>query len=234
MNNTVGNILNFFADSSKTIGSRLGTITISILLLILLDLLSGLTYNFQTNNKLNQLENVHKLMLVHSTDAEKKMSLKEMENYILHKRHYSEVLSGWARSLTQSNEKIKNEPISARRKPSVLSLNLMILSSSFGFFLVLLLILFVPFYSRFKGIKLEGFELENVLALTITLAFMAAITTSLAYLIPVIDEGKPYWNYVVNFLIHTFFIVLVGMYGGKGDSNQKRSMPKILVPPEKK
>ena len=227
MNNTVGNILNFFADTSKTFGTRAGTVTVSIFLLIILDLLSGLTYNFQTNNKLSQLDKVQKLMLVHSTDIDKVTSLKEMEAYILQKRHYSEVISGWFNSLTRPTDEVINQPISAKGKGSVLNLGLMIISSSYGCLLSLLILMFVPFSKGLKGITREGFQFMDFLGVTMLLAFLAGVITSIAYLIPVIDEKRPYWNYGINFLIHTFFLVLIGRYGAKDDSKTEKSTPKI-------
>jgi len=92
MNNTVGNILNFFADTSKSLGARVGTIVVSIALLFFIDLVSGLTYNFQMNNKLSQIEKINQLKNVYRADNEKLYSLKLIENKILLRCHYSEVI----------------------------------------------------------------------------------------------------------------------------------------------
>lgn len=201
MNNTVGNILNFFADTSKSLGARVGTIVVSIALLFFIDLVSGLTYNFQMNNKLSQIEKINQLKNVYKTDNEKLYSLKLIENKILLRHHYSEIVLSLFVSAIDLTADNPNEP-NNKVNNSLLDIKLMILSSSYSLVLLIPLLIIAPFFSNQKFDTLIG-----SIAVIILLLTTIAVITALSYLIPVIDNEKPYWNYLINIGIHSIFLI---------------------------
>jgi len=204
MNNTVGNILNFFADTSKSLGARVGTVIISIALLFSVDTLTGLTYNFQTNNRLNQLEKISELKKIYSQDNNKLQAIQATENQILKRRHYSEIISSWFNSRTRKMEGDVN--LSNHDNESILDIKLMVLSSSYSLIIFSSILFLLPFFSygneRFDKSVLMGWIVGIIF-------FFTAITvlTALSYLIPVIDNEKPYYNYLINFGVHSLFLL---------------------------
>lgn len=209
MNNTVGNILNFFSDTSKSIGSRVWTVIFVAFLLLAMDIFTGLTYNAQFNNRLSQLEKIQTLKQDFKEDPNKLRLLELHEEKILSRRHYSDwfllLVSLGSAKITDTNipNTIAN-PIN-----SILDFRKMLLSSSYGFILTLPILLLMPFFmwKQFDKASFGGIAL-----IFIMLIFTILITTGLAYLIPVISETRPYLNYLLNAVIHFLFLMIFAKF----------------------
>lgn len=204
MNNTVGNILNFFSDTNKSLSSRVGTVIISVTLLFCIDSITGLTYNFQLNNKLNQLEKLSKLKDIYSANDKKIKRIESIEFKILSKQHYSELVSSWFSSKTHRTIENDKKPNKAKATNSMLNKNWMVFSSSYSLVILLpflILTLFMP--SNWKDVNF----IIGWFAGSIIIVGIIALITLIAYQIPIINKEKPFINYIINALIHTVFLV---------------------------
>jgi len=58
VDNTVKNILEFFSDKQKSITAKLSIALISLFLIVATDYFGQFTYNYQLNNKIDQLTKI--------------------------------------------------------------------------------------------------------------------------------------------------------------------------------
>jgi hypothetical protein len=81
----------------------------------------------------------------------------------------------------------------------------MTFTSNYLFVIILPFLIFLPLYNK-DGRKASN--LAGWFASLIMIGIFGAITTWIAYKIPII-WNNPIWNYVLNFLIHTIFWILI-------------------------
>jgi fatty acid desaturase len=136
-----------------------------------------------------------------------------MERKVFYKKHYSDDLSrlflkDFIKSET-SEIKDQNKPTNKKtdnyyEKP-IRSIYWMTFTSNYLFVIILPFLIFLPLYNK-DGRKASN--LAGWFASLIMIGIFGAITTWIAYKIPII-WNNPIWNYVLNFLIHTIFWILI-------------------------
>lgn len=173
----------------------------------------GFSYNYHLNNKVEQLDKISNLKKKYQKDSLMIVGLSEMEHKVFYKKHYSDELSylflkdsttsKTSEIIDQNNPK-NNKPPTITKSP-VRSIYWMIFTSNYLFVIILPFLIFLPLYSK-DGRKAS--TLAGWFASLIMFGVFGAITTWIAYQIPVI-WNNPIWNYVLNFLIHTLFLILI-------------------------
>lgn len=208
MDNAIGDILNFFTDSSKSVGSKVGTIMITIFLLFAIDIIGSFTYNFQVNNKLNQLEKIEQLKEKYQSNQHKLALLKKTESSILKRQHYTDFVSSLFGSNDQRTAEKMTQNNTATPSNSILNRNLMIISSNYSLVIILPFLLLMPLFAMYQKTLTNDFVFGWFLAL-ILMASTITVITIIAYMFPVLDESRPYLNYFLNVGIHTIFLFLL-------------------------
>lgn len=87
MDNTVKNILEFFSDKQKSITAKLSIALISVFLILMVDYFGQFTYNYQLNNKIEQLTKIQNLKTTFKENPEYLTNLKKRLNEILFTRN---------------------------------------------------------------------------------------------------------------------------------------------------
>ncbi|MFM9951718.1 MAG: hypothetical protein ACKV1O_27560 [Saprospiraceae bacterium] len=206
MDNVVANLLHFFTDGKKSFGAKTASAIVIVFALFFFDYMTGLSHHFQMTSKLSELEKISELKINYSGDSMKLNKLIYIEEEIINKEHYLNSIS----SLFSSGSSNPGTPEKTHQqriaKSSILDIYWMIVSSSYGLLGMILVSLASPLFVKMQQVKNL---LLGVFALIIVIGIGIAITTSIAYLIPVLDENKPYYNYILNVLIHGFSIWLL-------------------------
>jgi hypothetical protein len=213
MDNTANSLLNFLLDKSKSIGVKTA-LTISILgLLLLVDIGLNLSYNLSLNNKISQLERIQNLKQSYQTDSLKLFKILQIENQILNNKHYSDFLRfdfSTSNQISKTKNQNANQTNTAtstpnKSKPIIVSTFWMAVSSNYSLLLIWPILIFLPLFpdqSRQKGFVFGW------LALNIIWAGLITLTTVIAFQIPIISDN-PNYNYWLNFVIHSSFLILI-------------------------
>src|SRR5699024_3237865 len=129
--------------------------------------------------------------------------LSKMEHKVFYKKHYSDELSqlflkdstiSKTSEIIDQNNQSNNKPPTTTKKP-VRSIYWMIFTSNYIFVIILPFLIFLPLYGK-DGRKAS--TLAGWFASLIMFGVFGAITTWIAYQIPVI-WNNPIWNYALNF-----------------------------------
>lgn len=213
----MGEIFKYFVDLIKDRTTSWGFKTalfISVIgLIFLADYYLGFSYNYHLNNKIEQLDKISNLKKKYRKDSLIIAGLSKIEHKVFYKKHYSDELTylflndfnrfKTSEIIDQKNP-TNNKPSTITKKP-VRSIYWMIFTSNYLFIITLPFLIFLPLYSK-DGRKAS--TLASLFASLIMFSFFGAITTWIAYQIPII-WNNPIWNYLLNFLIHTLFLILI-------------------------
>lgn len=205
----VGNIAYFWTDKTKSISSRVGFTIVLFLIIFALDFWSGLTYNFHINNKLRQLESISTLKRIYSGDSIKLLSLEKMENEVFARRHLYSSVGAYCRTLLSFKQDIPGKAKEDNGKlQQRLQLKYMILTSSYSVIILLIFLIFLPLYLP-KPMKVDGQFLLGWASMIVITSLIIGTITTIAYAIPVINPDQIYWNYILNFIIHSIFLFAI-------------------------
>lgn len=213
MDNTANSLLNFFLDKSKSIGVKTA-LTISVLgLLLLVDVGLNLSYNLSLNNKISQLERIQNLKKSYQSDSLKLSEIVRLENEILDKKHYSNFLRfdlSTSNQISNTKNQKANQSNTATAKPNkprpiIVSTFWMTVSSNYSLLLIWPFLIFLPLFP--DQTRQKGFFF-GWLAMNIIWAGLIALTTVIAFQIPIISDN-PTYNYWLNFGIHSLFLTLI-------------------------
>lgn len=203
-------IFKFLFDKSKSLNERAAYLIIIVSFLFLADCCFSISYSFYITNKLNNLESVNRLKTIYQTDSVQFERLLIVEKKLLNKQHYLDFLS---RQLSRIDFKSRNvsmtnhENISANIIPSntIRSRFWMMFTSSFFLVIFFLLFVFFPVYNKDKQ---DRNTILGWIAALIIISVLIIVITWTAYQIPILF-GNPLWNYILNFIIHLFFVSLL-------------------------
>ena len=205
-------IINTFYNKSMSFGKRISYLIIFTSILFFVEYHFEFSYNFYLNNKLEQLNNINNLKEIYSSDSTKIKELKIIEQRIINRSHYSEYLlkipindfnifknsdnSKKHISVNNNDTKIINKPIR--------SYFWMMLSSSYFLCFIVLSVLLLPITHKQHR---SGSGLVGLIAGSILISLIIMLITWTSYFIPLL--GKPIFNYILNFIIHTTILIII-------------------------
>lgn len=208
-------------DSSKSWGVRSSRLIAIIFLLILTDLIFNISYNIFTENKLIQLEKIAVLKKEYSKNPKKLSEINLIEEDVFTKEHYSEFISRNFKNFRVNQNKVDFE-VSSNDKILVQNTNIvkvsmfwMILSSNTFLIFALILVFFLIIFGG-KENRQSSYIVGLIASTFIILIFIFTITL-IAYQIPIINEKKLYYNYILNFLIQILFLLFFGKIISKNE-----------------
>jgi hypothetical protein len=207
---SIKHFFNLLFDNSKSWTFRAAAGISIIGFLILTDITLNFTYNIYINNKIDQLEKIQTLKKDYKYDSLKLKKIVFLENNIINKEHYTEFLS---RNLSNISFKsnIKDQNVNQSTTDTITtikpikSLFWMVFSSNYLLVLISPFLILLPIYNRESrtGTGILGWFASLVMVVAIVI-----LITWISYQIPLI-WNNPIWNYILNFLIHTLFLILI-------------------------
>jgi hypothetical protein len=216
----IKNIVELFLDKSKHWTLRAGIFISVIGVLFILDFTLDLSYNYYVSRKLENLEKIQILKKDYSTDTLKLKKILFLEEKIMSKKHYSEFIfpdfsfsdfsfsslknSTIAKTTDQKPTKIVTPKIKTN-KPNIRSYFWMLLSSNYLFVIVFVVMIFLPLTGK------EQRTLKSIsgwFAGLVVFSLIIIFVTWISFRVPLI-YNEPIYNYILNFIIHTIFIVLI-------------------------
>jgi hypothetical protein len=216
----IKNIVELFLDKSKHWTLRAGVFISVIGVLFILDFTLDLSYNYYVSRKIENLEKIQILKKDYSAEALKLKKIQFLEEKIMSKKHYSEFIfpdfsfpdfpfsslknSTIAKTKDQNPTKIVTPKIKTN-KPNIRSYFWMLLSSNYFFVIVFVVMIFLPLTGK------EQRTLKSIsgwFAGLVVFSLIIIFVTWISFRIPLINN-EPIYNYILNFIIHTIFIVLI-------------------------
>lgn len=196
-------------DSNTSWGKLIAKLISLFVLLLIIDFSFNFTYNLHTSNKLSQLEVISSLKESYKTDSTKIKEINKIENTIFNKEHYSEFfprlfseISFNIKTKDQKIPQINTETITTT-KP-IRTLFWMTFSSNYLLVIIMPFMIFLPIYDKKSR---SGNAIAGWITALVIFGGIASLITWISYQIPLI-YNRPYLNYILNFLIHTFFLIL--------------------------
>lgn len=218
----IKDIFELFLDRSKSLSQRAAFFIILVSLAFLVDYCFNISYSFYITNKLNNLESVNRLKTIYQSDTVQFQKLLIVENKLLNKQHYFEFLSRQLSRIDFISSKVPetNHQInSVNNIPNntIRSRFWMMFTSSFFLVIFFLLFVFFPIYNKDKQ---DRNTILGWIAALIVISVLIVVITWTAYQIPVLF-GNPLWNYILNFIIHLFFVSLLIRLASKSGRTTK-------------
>lgn len=213
----MGDIFKHFVDLIKdkttSWGFKTALFVCIIALIFATDYYLGFSRNYHLNNKLEQIDKINKIKTTYQIDSATLFQLNKMEQIVLNQKHYSfrlsrlflnDSINSETSEIIAQNNPANNKPTTITKKP-IRSLFWMTLTSNYLFVFLFPFLLFLPLYSK-NGRK--GNAIVGWFASLIMIGFVITIITWISYQIPLISNN-PIWNYILNFSIHTLFLILL-------------------------
>jgi hypothetical protein len=211
----IKNIVELFLEKSKHWTLRAGVFISVIGVLFILDFTLDLSYNYYVSRKLENLGKIQILKKDYSADALKLKKIIFLEEKIMNKKHYSEFVfpdfsfnslknSTIAKTIDQNPTNIVTPKIKTNN-PNIRSYFWMLISSNYIFVIVFLVMIFLPLTGK------EQRTLKSIsgwFAGLVVFSLIIIFVTWISFRIPLINN-EPIYNYILNFIIHTIFIVLI-------------------------
>ena len=203
-------------DNSTSWGKFIAKFISIIVFIIIFDILLSFSYNLHIANKLDQLEKLSKMKSEYKKDSIKNIEIIKLENQILKKEHYSEFVPRIFSTISFTQETKPqniNQEITDKTKiiKPIFSIFWMTLSSNYLIITVFPFLLFLPAYNKESR---SGNGIAAWISSVVSLCLMIAVITWIAFQIPLI-WNNPILNYILNFLIHTLFWVLIIKIGNE-------------------
>lgn len=216
----IKNIVELFLDKSKHWTLRAGVFISVIGVLFILDFTLDLSYNYYVSRKLENLEKIQILKKDYSTDALKINKILVLEEKIMNKKHYTEFIfpdlsfpdfsfiSLKNSTITKTTDENPTKiviPKTKTTKPNIRSYFYMLISSNYLFVVVFVVMIFLPLTGK------EQRTLKSIsgwFAGLVVFSLIIIFVTWISFRIPLINN-EPIYNYILNFMIHTIFIVLI-------------------------
>ena len=216
----IKDIFELFLDRSRSLSQRAAFFIILVSLAFLVDYCFNISYSFYITNKLNNLESVNRLKTIYQRDTVQFEKLLIVENKLLNKQHYLDFISRQlsridfiSSKVPQTNHQINS--VNNSPNNTIRSRFWMIISSNFFFVIFFLFFIFFPIYN--KDVQDKNTILGWFAALIVITVLIVTITL-IAYQIPILFHD-PLWNYILNFIIHLFFISLLIRLATKSKKN---------------
>lgn len=215
-------IFDFFLDKSKSIGFKTGLFISIIGFAFIIDYCFNFSYNIYITNKLNNLEAVNRLENVYQNDSIQLEKLKTIETKLLNSQHYLEFLSFHlskidlkSKKIDQKNNQTTNVKISQTN--IIRSKFWMVLTSNFILVLFYPFIFFLPIYNKDQQDK---YTIIGWFSSLVVITGIILLITWIAYQIPIVF-GNPIWNYILNFIIHISFVIILGILINNASNSNK-------------
>ena len=212
-----GKFFEFILDSNHKLSKRVAIVLAGLMLLIFLDRMFKFSDNYITTKKLEQVEKIEKLLESDKTDSLTKVRLRAIEITVLERQtawNYLSDLYLFTKNLIKRdknptlNTNIAQENITKNNIPNSSSITRSVLwhtiSSSW---ILILLMFFFPFIPFIQYNKIQATDILVLIVLEIFLMILVFLFSTVFALIPTFDN--PFWNYVINFILHFFFISIV-------------------------
>jgi hypothetical protein len=228
MDNLLTNILTYFTDKTRSFGSKSLFLLTVLFLFLVFDYFTGLSFYISTSYKLNQIEKVERIKTDYPDNERLINDLNKIENEILTRKTIQDYFSFFDisnfefvgsdstaqiqknDSLTLKTEKDKHTdndskttifPDSTGRRSNLIH----ILTSSYSFVFFLILLPFVLFTDR-------KFDRNMIVGLVFMAMMLVGLVWFFSYLFSLIPLVKyPLINYLINFALHTLFLILMGL-----------------------
>lgn len=216
----IKNIIELFLDKSKHWTLRAGVFISVIGVLFILDFTLDLSYNYYVSRKLENLEKIQILKKDYSNDVLKLKKITSLEEKIIDEKHYSEFIfpdlsfpdfsfsslknSTIAKTIDQKTTKTVIPKINTNTK-NIRSYFWMLFSSNYLFVIVFAVMIFLPLTGKEqRTLKTISGWFAGLVLFSLIIIFV----TWISFRIPLI-LNNPIYNYVLNFIIHTLFIILI-------------------------
>lgn len=216
----IKNIIELFLDKSKHWTLRTGIFISVIGILFILNFTSDISYNYYVSRKLENLEKIQILKKDYCSDTIKLKKIVYLENKIMNKKHYSELIfSDFSlHDFSFSSEKkiiiakIKDQkptkivtPKATTNSPNIPSYFWMFVSSNCFFLLIFVILIFLPLFGKDqRTLK----SLTGWFAGLVSFSLIMFVVTWIAFKIPILF-GNPIYNYILNGIIQTIFIAAI-------------------------
>lgn len=194
----------FIKNNSIPAISKLFIGVVIFISIIFIDNISGFSYYYNVENKLNSLQKISSVLKDNQLNSKSREHILEIQNEILTRKTLKdEFLIHWNNiSFVNSNNEIINQA-----GLSIIKRNKTIEFLSLNYFFIICFCFF-PFYWISKPL-VQNFW-KNILIIIIaeiSIAVFGFILYFFSSLIPTLF-GKPIFNYILNFLIVTSFLTL--------------------------
>lgn len=212
MDGTISSILKFFLDKTTSFGVKTAIFISIVGLAVIIDMGFGISYNAHVTNKIEHLKSIQSLKSNYRSDTLKLAQIKNLEEKIINRHHYSDFLrldrfiSSDKSNTNDQNANQSDTPITTANKP-IFSTFWMVVSSCFFLLAMTPFLIFLPL---FPNVQMNRKSVTGWIALNIIWAAMIVLITFIAYQIPLVF-GNPTYNYVLNAVIHTSFILFIGI-----------------------
>ena len=222
--NIISEILNFLKDGSLSFGKKSLVIIFIIFSTIAINYSFNFSFNYSINQELNQVEKIAKIRKEYILNDTLKNELELIEKSIIQKNNrFRNIIKNFKSTPTDSSLYLKNDIIILGDSTKIDNSNerelfyskentrvlkerswiKYLLSSSYGFIIILIFLPFVPFFN----IKEFWRTFLGALIFIVIDLGLIWLNYKLYSLIP--DFKKLWLNYTLNLILHTIFIVII-------------------------
>lgn len=203
----IKSILEVIKDGSTSWGQKISIFLAVIGLLFIIDFTLGISFEYQLNKKIEKIEKIHKIKTLYKKDSIRSIQIKAIEENIFEAKHYSEFISD---AVNSTYDNVKSISFSSKEGNVIEETKLernyiwMLISSNYSSLIIFPFLFFLPIYDNsYRNTKNMIAWFASLVAISLYSIFI----TWISFKIPLINDS-PTYNYWLNVIIHTVFIVI--------------------------
>lgn len=208
--NYIKAIVDFFTNANHSLRKRFGYFIFIFFVVISIDYSFNISKDILIESKLEQLEKIQKIKKSYKENSYSLKKINEIESEIISREHY---LDAWykkgliasnimfetpLKGENRTNEIIENKENSNSKR----NLFFMILSSNFATVLAIPIMIIIPFFEKRLSFK----KFFNYYSIAATAMLFVIVSTYVSYQIPIINDERIWFNYILNVIIHSVYL----------------------------
>jgi len=208
----LNSIFHFFTDKTKGLSHKAILILTSIILVVIIDNTLSFSYYYNTQNKIEQINGLNKILSDSTLSKLEKEKLKSLRNNLIVRSTWKDKTWKLISEIEFKNEKNENSEKPIKKEPEIKrSYFWHFVSSGWIFILIALIMPFIGLRDKNTSLASAIGILLLIIPIFLGIAWVYAKVFSF---IPIIF-GNPIYNYILNAVVSFLSLMILGLFQNK-------------------
>ena len=221
----IDNITVFLLDGNKKLSTKATVVLFTILAILLVDNIIGFSYHYNTQTKIEEINNINSIINDSLTDKETKSNAIKLRSEIINRKNIISYTLLFIQNTKWTDDEIKNKKeiiVKENKNFNIEKIDLEIVNTnnfwfhltSCGFFYILGIFMFPIMIFQDKTSSILQ-RIATGIFIAIILGLIGLFFYWICSLIPLISDYSLTWNYAINIIIQVGVLFVISLFGNK-------------------
>ncbi len=221
----IDNITVFLLDGNKKLSTKATVVLFTILAILLVDNIIGFSYHYNTQRKIEEINNINSIINDSLTDKETKSNAIKLRSEIINRKNIISYTLLFIQNTKWTDDEIKNKKeiiVKENKNFNIEKIDLEIVNTnnfwfhltSGGFFYILGIFMFPIMIFQDKTSSILQ-RIATGIFIAIILGLIGLFFYWICSLIPLISDYSLTWNYAINIIIQVGVLFVISLFGNK-------------------